>query len=1159
MPPVKMRGLAIALGTVTLAILHAAGSSLGAMALTNSAPVAHAQNRQVLEAAPTALVLSASDADGDSLSFALAGTPTHGTLSGTAPNVVYTPDAGYNGTDSFTFTANDGGHTSNVATITLTVVPALWTSAGLYGGAIELLRTDPALPDVVYAGTSSGLFKSTDGAVTWSAAGAGLPFSSGGLRALAIDPSLTSTLYASVNALGLYKSADHGASWLQLPLALSLQNVDGLAVDPANPSTVYATVTAFFSSASVYKSVDGGITWNSGTATGIVSPTALLIDPAAPTTLYVAGSNGIAKSIDGGGSWTAANTGLTNANVLSLVLDPAAPATLFASTNNGVFKSTNGAASWDPTSSPVGGRLAMDESSPSTLYLGTLGSGVYETNNGGDTWQPANAGITSATIYAIAVGRGTPASIYASPGGVDIGVFKSTDGATTWTPGGLTGLANAQAASLANKGPANQPATALIASGNGRLLKRLYADGVWTNLNATGSIPSTLFADPENPSTFYGLPGTGGVVKSTDGAVTWLPASTGLPNGAGTGINALAIHPLQSATMYAGVAGGSFSNGTIYKSTNGGANWSPSGTGLPTPTFPSTLLTITSIAVDRFTNRVYAGTGGYGVYVSIDAGANWSPAGPGLLDQNVRVLAFDPFTSTTIYAGTSSGVYKSVNAGGSWTLASNGLSESVNLIVSYGGGFPASVLYAATQTGVYRTLNGGLSWIKITAGLLDPLVWSMAVDDATATVFAATRNGVFELQQVPWGTPAVLFANPDDITYGTPLGSTQLNASSIPGTFTYTPAAGTVLDVGRHTLSVNFTPADAAHYRNGTADAFINVLPANSTTTLFAFPANASFLQPVYLIAVVEPVAPGIGVVGGTVEFMDGATSLGTATLNASGYAVLSANGLASGTHITTASYLGSARYNGSTSDPVGVSVDSLAESTFTLLVPVTNPQAAGQQTVLVAAVIALDGTGAPTGTVQFVDGNTVIGSAPINSSGLAIFTTSALAPGPHLVGARYLGDGTFTASTAPPAVQTIYSGARPATTTTTLGFSSPSSVAGEPVTVTATVTSTGAAPTGPVIFFGDGLLLGVAPVTNTGGTFRGTLVLLNLPVGIHVITGSYVGGPGTAASNSLPGVHVVQSPTLARIASSPGTGTISLQLVLKAVQLAKGAAVPKR
>ena len=62
--------------------------------------------------------------------------------------------------------------------------------------------------------------------------------------------------------------------------------------------------------------------------------------------------------------------------------------------------------------------------------------------------------------------------------------------------------------------------------------------------------------------------------------------------------------------------------------------------------------------------------------------------------------------------------------------------------------------------------------------------------------------------------PAVTWTNPANITYGTPLSGTQLDATAnVPGTFTYTPAAGTVLDAGSHQgLSVSFTPTDSTDY-----------------------------------------------------------------------------------------------------------------------------------------------------------------------------------------------------------------------------------------------------------------------------------------------------------------------------------------------------------
>src|SRR5439155_593199 len=82
-------------------------------------------------------------------------------------------------------------------------------------------------------------------------------------------------------------------------------------------------------------------------------------------------------------------------------------------------------------------------------------------------------------------------------------------------------------------------------------------------------------------------------------------------------------------------------------------------------------------------------------------------------------------------------------------------------------------------------------------------------------------------------TPAITWnSNPADIVYGTPLSGTQLNAtSSVPGTFVYTPASGTVLNAGPQTLHVDFTPTDTTTYNSTSMDIVINVLKATPAIT----------------------------------------------------------------------------------------------------------------------------------------------------------------------------------------------------------------------------------------------------------------------------------------------------------------------------------------
>jgi hypothetical protein len=89
--------------------------------LINDAPVADNQSVTTDEDTSTALTLSASDAGSASLAYTVLTTPAHGTLSGTAPNLSYTPDADFNGEDSFTFKVNDGHSDSNIATVSIIV------------------------------------------------------------------------------------------------------------------------------------------------------------------------------------------------------------------------------------------------------------------------------------------------------------------------------------------------------------------------------------------------------------------------------------------------------------------------------------------------------------------------------------------------------------------------------------------------------------------------------------------------------------------------------------------------------------------------------------------------------------------------------------------------------------------------------------------------------------------------------------------------------------------------------------------------------------------------------------------------------------------------------------------------------------------------------
>ena len=108
---------------LTSVVIPDSVTSIGA----NAFPLA-VQDQSVVtnEDKSISITLLASDADGDSLTYTVVSQPSNGVLTGTAPNLVYKPNAGFNGNDSFTFKANDGTTDTKEATIKITITPNQW-------------------------------------------------------------------------------------------------------------------------------------------------------------------------------------------------------------------------------------------------------------------------------------------------------------------------------------------------------------------------------------------------------------------------------------------------------------------------------------------------------------------------------------------------------------------------------------------------------------------------------------------------------------------------------------------------------------------------------------------------------------------------------------------------------------------------------------------------------------------------------------------------------------------------------------------------------------------------------------------------------------------------------------------------------------------------
>ncbi|HLJ94538.1 MAG TPA: Ig-like domain repeat protein, partial [Gemmataceae bacterium] len=364
-----------------------------------------------------------------------------------------------------------------------------------------------------------------------------------------------------------------------------------------------------------------------------------------------------------------------------------------------------------------------------------------------------------------------------------------------------------------------------------------------------------------------------------------------------------------------------------------------------------------------------------------------------------------------------------------------------------------------------------------------------------AVTFTATISVVPPSQGTPTGTVTFLDGS-------TTLGSGPVGSN---GRATF---SATALTLGAHTITAVYS-GDAV-FAGSTSTPFSQVVQAVTTTALTSSANPSVTNQTITFTATVTP-SQGAATPTGMVTFKDGTTALGTGVLNGNGQATLTVSTLAVGTHTITASYGGDSNSAGSTSSPL---IQTVAVApTITALAASANPSTTTVPVTFTATVtVAPPGAGLPTGTVVFKDGSVTLGMGTLNSSGQASFTTDRLLVGPHTITATYGGDANFAASTSAALTQNVAQIA----TQTALSASSNPAAAGQPVTLSATVTvvppGTGT-PTGTVNFIlQGGGTLGAAMLNASG---QAVFVTAALPMGTQAIVAAYVGDASFAASVS--------------------------------------------
>ncbi len=282
----------------------------------------------------------------------------------------------------------------------------------------------------------------------------------------------------------------------------------------------------------------------------------------------------------------------------------------------------------------------------------------------------------------------------------------------------------------------------------------------WINIGLKGKEVRALALDPQTQDTIYvGTLDDGQsspIIKTTDGGINWV--QTGL-HYCGS-IFALALGPTRPETIYAG--GGPchgvsppYGNASVFKSTNGGTNWTEA------------LLcgeTLFALALNPLNSDIlYAGIDGTqclrGVVKSTDAGTNWVYVTTDPLVKYVSALAINPLVPDTIYAGVLSslcGVFKSVDGGENWVPANNGLPATdspVAIVIDPSA--PDTLYVGTTRSGIFKSPNAGKSWSPVNTGLTNLNVDALAIDPENPQILYAgtSGGGVFKLEQETVTTP----------------------------------------------------------------------------------------------------------------------------------------------------------------------------------------------------------------------------------------------------------------------------------------------------------------------------------------------------------------------------------------------------------------------
>jgi len=307
----------------------------------------------------------------------------------------------------------------------------------IFDGQGEAVGVNPVNSNTIYSENfSSQLVASHDGGKTWGAPLSGIQYQT---REILVHPRDTNVIFCVDFFNGLIRSSDGGLSWTTV---LAPFGIDGVSVeyDPQHPDTLFA---GNFSDASVYRSIDRGLTWTLRGHASDGNLCTIVVRPDSSNVLLCgAGGGRISKSTDYGATWRYVKSG-GSVEIPRIVIDGSHPNIAYACAYDspnpndlGVWKTTDGGETWGHTGllNLSVWSLDMDQQHPDTIYAGSFSeynAGVWRTTDGGVSWTLLTKGFYPYnSMWNMRVDQNNPENVYIAAT-VDafgfLGTFKLAD------------------------------------------------------------------------------------------------------------------------------------------------------------------------------------------------------------------------------------------------------------------------------------------------------------------------------------------------------------------------------------------------------------------------------------------------------------------------------------------------------------------------------------------------------------------------------------------------------------------------------------------------------------------------------------------------------------------------------------------------------------